>query len=112
MCKNCDVVNAVFDGAKSNPHRNLIPVHSLLHELIRAERLEVYAGDCPFENMPKVLSEEKHYTVCFYFKCPDCGEVYFLGACIRGTPVYKKIENLAEENIDNMIRGSEGTYFK
>jgi len=112
MCKNCDIVDSCFTGAKSNPHLNLVPVYSLLSVLVKRKQLEIYAGDCPFEDMMNVLNEEKHYTVCFYLKCSKCGRIYFLGTCIRGKPVYRAVDNIAEERIDNLIWGKEGTYFK
>lgn len=111
MCNNCKIVESTFEGAKSNPHRNLCPVYNLLSDLVRTGRLIIYAGDCPFENMMQILDEEKHYTVCFYLQCPQCGEIYFFGACIRGTPIYKRIDNIFQENIGNLIWGTEGTYF-
>lgn len=111
MCNNCKIVKSTFEGAKSNPHENLYPVYNLLSALVRTGRLIIYAGDCPFENMLQTLQEEKHFTVCFYLQCPQCEEIYFFGACIRGTPIYKRIVNISKENISNLIWGSEGTYF-
>lgn len=112
MCKNCNIVKETFVSAKSNPYINLVSVHSLLSTLIKRGKLEIYAGDCLFEDMLKVLSEEKHFTVCFYLKCAKCGNFYFIGACIRGKPIYKKVEKITEENINDIIWGCEGTYFK
>ncbi len=111
MCCNCSIVDSAFTGARSNPDQNLIPVYSLLSVLVSGGQLEVYAGDCPFENMMQVLEEEKHFTVCFYLQCVKCGAMYFLGACIRGTPRYGKVENISLENIENLLWGREGTYF-
>ena len=112
MCKNCDIVDSSFKGANSNPHLNLAPIHSLLSVLVKRKQLEIYAGDCPFDDMLEVLEEEKHYTVCFYLRCSECGKIYFFGACIRGTPIYKYIEDIKKEKIDNMIWGNEGVYYK
>lgn len=112
MCKNCDIVNSSFKKAVSNPHGNFIPVYNFLSVLVAKKQLEIYAGDCPFEEMLTILDEEKHYTVCFYLRCPKCKRIYFFGACIRGTPVYKRIENIKQEKIDNLILGKEGIYFQ
>ena len=112
MCNNCKIVYSTFEGAKSNPHLNLIPVYSLLSVLVKRGQLKIYAGDCPFEDMMQVLDEEKHYTVSFYLKCPECEEIYFFGACVRGTPVYKKIADISTEKISSLIWGSEGEYAK
>lgn len=112
MCKNCKVVEELFRAASSNPHENYIPVYRLLEELIKQKRLKVYAGDCSFEDVLEVLSSEKHYTVSFYLECTQCGDIFFYGACIRGKPVYKKVENVNKEKIDALLWGREGLYFR
>lgn len=78
---------------------------------MKRKQLAIYAGDCPFDEMLKVLAEEKHYTTCFYLRCSECGKIYFFGACIRGTPIYKHIEDI-KKKIDNIIWGNEGIYSK
>lgn len=112
MCNNCKVIEKLFDAANSNPHLNYMPVYFFLQELLRQKRIEIYAGDCPFENALEVLNSEVHYTVCFYLRCIKCDDIYFFGACIRGKPVYKKINNIYAEKIENMIWGREGIYFE
>lgn len=112
MCKNCKVVEELFIAASSNPHENYVPVYRLLEELIKQKRLEVYAGDCPFEDVLKVLNSEKHYTVSFYLACTQCSNIFFYGACIRGKPVYKKVENFSKEKTEALLRGREGLYFR
>lgn len=111
-CENCGIADSCLKGAASNPYMNLEPVHALLSSLLEEKRLELYAGDCPFEDMMKVLSAEEHFTVCFYLRCPKCGEIYFFGACIRGMPVYKKADDLTDEEIRNLLWGKEGSYFQ
>ena len=51
------------------------------------------------------------FVVCFYLKCAECGKLYFFGACIRGVPVYRVVENIADEKIDHRIWGKIGPYF-
>lgn len=38
--------------------------------------------------------------------------MYFFGTCIRGTPIYRKVENIKQEEINKIIWGTEGIYFK
>lgn len=111
MCNTCNIVRNAFIGAQSNPQANLIPIHNMLSVLIKQGQLEVYAGDCKFQDMLKVLEEKKHFTVCFYLVCPVCGSIYFLGSCIQGPPTYRKIQSIFKENIHNLIWGSEGSFF-
>ncbi len=110
MCGNCNIVDCVFTGAKTNPDQNFIPVYRLLSVLVSRGQLRVYAGDCPFERMVQVLEEETHFTVCFYLQCVKCGELYFFGACIRGTPRYEKAGDVSPEKIETLLWGREGVY--
>lgn len=108
MCNNCNIINQAFSCAKSY---HMLPLYHLLKAMIERNQLEVYAGDCKFEDTLQVLQEETHYTVCFYLKCPICEEYYFFGNCIRGEPVYKRVKEIDKENL-NKIWGKEGTYFQ
>lgn len=112
MCNNCDIVKAAFTGAKKEPHLNYLPVHAMLSAMLKQRRLELYAGDCPFDKMTEILESETHYTVCFYLKCTECAAYYFFGACIRGAPVYKVIDDISTVDLDKQLWGREGTYFR
>lgn len=112
MCDNCEIVKAAFEGAKSQPHLNYTPLHAMLSEMLKQRRLELYAGDCTFDEIPEVLDKETHYTVCSYLTCSECETVYFFGACVRGAPIFKEIRDITAENIDSMLWGREGELFK
>ena len=112
MCNKCDLVKAAFAGAKNEPHLNYLPVHAMLSALLKQHRLELYAGDCPFDKMTEVLESEAHYTVCSYLKCTECDTFYFFGACIRGAPIYKVIDDISAKELGKMLWGTEGTYFR
>ena len=114
MCKNCGIVSSAFQAAQPE---HFAALHAMLNTMVRDGQLRVFAGDCPLEDMPDVLREEKHYTVCFYLECPSCGEVYFFGGCIRSKPIYKRVGNTRRETIDShlwghRLWGSEGTYYQ
>lgn len=112
ICGNCEIVKTAFAGAASEPHLNYLPVHALLSTMLKQNRLEVYAGDCPFDEMTEQLNNETHYTVCFYLKCIKCGKVFFFGACVRGVPIYKAVDDTTRINFNNQLWGREGTYFE
>lgn len=111
MCEKCYVLTEIFKAADSDSHYNYIPSISFIRAMIKQDRLELYAGDCPLEEVEKHLWEEKHYTVCHYLRCTKCNQYFFIGACIRGTPIYKILGGLAEEKIDNILWGHYGTLF-
>ena len=73
--------------------------------------MELYAGDCPLEDTGAVLDAEQHYTVCHYMQCRSCGALYFVGACIRGTPVFRQVEDIRKENLGTRLWGRCGTYY-
>lgn len=112
MCNNCMILEELFMEARKEPHLHFVPVYQKLAEMINQNQLSVYAGDCRFEDALDVLAAEKHHTVCFYLKCEDCGTYFFFGACIRGVPKYRMVANIDEENIDRILWGREGNYFK
>lgn len=80
MCKNCRAIEEIFRTATLSPHLNYLPTYRLMAEMIRQKRLSVFAGDCRFEDALEVLDSEKHFTVSFYLKCEQCGELFFYGA--------------------------------
>lgn len=112
MCNNCMILEELFMVARKEPHLHLVPVYQKLVEMIKQNQLGVYAGDCRFEDALDVLASEKHYTVCFYLQCESCGEIFFLGACIRGVPKYRKVDDIKDEKIEHLLWGREGSYFK
>lgn len=112
MCKNCKIIEDVFESASSNAHYNLVPVYKMLEAMLQQKRISIYAGDCKFEDMLTELNKEQHFTVCFYLECVECYGMYFLGTCVRGVPKYKKVDNINQEKIDNILWGKEGTYFE
>ena len=86
----------------------------ILHRLMEMERqgsMELYAGDCPLEDTNAALDAERHYTVCHYVRCRQCGALYFLGACIRGTPVFRQVADIRKENLNTRLWGRCGTCF-
>ena len=54
---------------------------------------------------------ELHYTVCHYMRCRSCGALYFVGACIRGAPVFRQVADIRKENLDTRLWGRCGTYY-
>lgn len=112
MCDNCFILEQIIKYSDSNPHKNYMPTIKFIEEMISQDRIELYAGDCEVKDIKDVLYEEKSYTICHFFKCKSCDGFYFVGACIRGTPIYKKIKNIEKEKIENMVHGTIGTYYK
>lgn len=89
MCNRCSSIKSMLETAADDPHANYKPVLSFLIEALNNNVIELYAGDSRLNEAPDILKEEMHYTVCQYLRCKDCGQLFFIGACIRGTPVYK-----------------------
>jgi len=111
MCKNCYVIEGLFRAAQSNPHQNYLPVIAFITALADMKVIELFAGDCPLDEVQKHIWDEGHYTIQHYFRCPSCNEHFYVGACIRGTPIYKVVKDV-EPRILNTLWGKTGTYFE
>ena len=82
-----------------------------LMELEQQGEMELVAGDCLLRDTDAVLDAEEHYTVCHYVRCRHCGALYFMGACVRGTPVFRQVEDLGKENLSTRLWGRCGTLY-
>lgn len=111
MCRNCNIIAALFDAARDDAHKNYTPLLRFLEALEAQERIELFAGDCLLRETLEVLNSDRHFTVCHYLRCRQCGQLFFFGACIRGTPKYKLIDHIDEERISRMIWGNVGTKY-
>lgn len=102
-CPSCGQLAAQMKEDSSISYRQY---DQLLQKL-----MELYAGDCPLEDTGAVLDAEQHYTVCHYMQCRNCGALYFVGACIRGAPVFRQVADIGKENLDTRLWGRCGTYY-
>ena len=111
ICPSCGQLAVQMEEASGGSYRQYDQILQALMELEAQGDMELFAGDCPLEDTDTVLGAEQHYTVCQYMRCHSCGVIYFIGACIRGAPVYRKVENLQKENLETKLWGRYGTYF-
>ena len=102
ICPICGPLAAQM-GKAGDPHRQYDRILRELMELERQGRMELFAGDCPLEDTGAVLDAEQHYTVCHYVRCRRCGALYFVGACIRGRPVFRQVDDIKKENLNTRL---------
>ena len=110
-CPFCGSLAAQIKRSPNGSYRQYDQILCKLMELERQGCMELFAGDCPLEATDAVLNAEQHYTVCHYLRCRRCGALYFVGACIRGTPVFRQVEDIGKENLSTRLWGRCGTYF-
>ena len=110
-CSCCGSLAERMKEANGGSYRQYDQILSELIVLERQRKMELFAGDCPLEDTEKVLNSEKHYTVCHYMRCCSCGALYFVGACVRGRPVFRRVERLSEENLNVRLWGRCGRWF-
>ena len=108
---SCGPLAAQRKEDNSISHRQYAQLLQKLMELERQGDMELYAGDCPLEDTGAVLDAEQHYTVCHYMQCRSCEALYFVGACIRGAPVFRQVADIRKENLDTRLWGRCGTYY-
>ncbi len=106
----CDVLKA-FEEAKKAPLHSWRSVYGLLLERVCANKLEVYASDCDFDKALDEIAKEVHFAYYFYLRCHKCGEIYYMGICVRGTPVFKTSEEFSENQIERTVKSGIGTFF-
>jgi hypothetical protein len=111
FCPSCGQLAVQMKEASGGSYRQYDQILRKLTELERQGEMELLAGDCPLEDTDAVLEAEQHYTVCHYMRCRSCGALYFVGACIRGAPVFRQVEDMGKENLDTRLWGRCGTYY-
>ena len=110
-CPFCGQLAAQMKEASGGSYHQYDQLLQKLMELERQGNVELFAGDCPLEDTNAVLEAEQHYTVCHYMRCRSCGALYFVGACIRGAPVFRQVADIRKENLDTRLWGRCGTYY-
>ena len=111
ICPFCGPLAAQLKESPKGSYRQYDQILRNLMELEQQGCMELFAGDCPLKDTDAVLAAEQHYTVCHYVRCRRCGALYFLGACIRGTPVFRQVADIRKENLSTRLWGRCGTYF-
>lgn len=110
-CPSCGQLAAQMKENSSISHRQYAQLLQKLMELERHSDIELFAGDCPLEDTGAVLDAEQYYTFCHYMRCRSCGALYFVGACIRGAPVFRQVADIRKEKLDTRLWGRCGTYY-
>lgn len=111
VCPVCGQLAAQMKKISGGSYRQYDQLLRKLMELERQGDMELYAGDCPLEDTDAVLDAEQHYTVCHYMRCRSCGNLYFVGACIRGKPIFRQVADIRKENLDTRLWGRCGVYY-
>ena len=110
-CPSCGQLTAQMKEDSSISYRQYDQLLQKLMELEQRGDMELFAGDCTLEETDAALASERHYTVCHYMRCRRCGALYFAGACIRGRPVFRQVDDIKKENLNTRLWGRCGTYY-
>lgn len=111
MCGICSDISSMFLNAVGDNVSEYIKIIDRLQIEYDSNHLWIIAGDCPLSDAAKYLENEEHYTISHYLQCRECSQYFFVGACIRGIPVYKLLETLDNENIESKLWGQFGKRF-
>ena len=112
ICRVCEFLSGSIEGDERKLYDHYDAFIKTAARLVEDGALELFAGDCPLEAVDDVLKTERHYTVCHYMRCRTCGAIYFAGACVRGKPVLRRVENIDNENIPFRLWGRYGSFFE
>ena len=110
-CPSCGPLAAQMEEASCGSYRQYDQILQKLMELEQRGNMELFAGDCTLEETDAALASERHYTVCHYMRCRRCEALYFVGACIRGRPVFRQVDDIKKKNLNTRLWGRCGTYY-
>ena len=102
-CSTCKKIKEI----SSKTILSLIPD---LIQLYDEGYLALYAGSGYVDRIMEDIKSEKYFTYDYYFRCKECDEIYYLGICIRGTPIFRKVKEPSEIKFDPKRLGY-GEYF-
>ena len=117
MCENCEPISLVikkFAEEKycSNLYRKYMPAINTLNDFIKADVLELYAGDGPLETIPEYFDTSLDSSIVMhYFRCRNCGQFFTAGIYARGKPLMQVTEPPSQQRLNNLC-GKEGVYFQ
>ncbi len=112
QCPVCSLFHRLLASKTREPWKKFDQVMATAKDLVTQDALELFAGDCPLEDADGVLDSEQHLTVCHYLRCKSCGNLYYVGACIRGKPVFRRVTDPDTERIASRLWGHCGTFFE
>jgi len=96
QCANCTCVKEMFVDAKEK-RLGVKEVYDFLFELYKEKRLTVYMSEFPFESFWDEIMKEVYFSYRAYLKCPQCNRVFYMGVCVRGTPVYDVLYTMPDK---------------
>lgn len=112
QCPACSLFYRLLTSKTREPWKKYDQVMATARDLVTQGTLELFAGDCPLEDADGVLASEQHLTVCHYLRCKSCGNLYYVGACIRGKPVFRRVTDQDTERTAFRLWGRCGTFFE
>ncbi|WP_182524284.1 hypothetical protein [Nocardioides dongkuii] len=86
-CSCCDEV-----AVRSGDRLDLLATQANVEARLAAGRLRVLRADVPVDQMVALLERDTKYTIVSYLACVTCGATYFWGLCIRGEPIWRRVE--------------------
>ena len=92
--------------------KNYFNALSAAKTLIKDGTMELFAGDCPIEEVEQHLKDEDLYTVILYLRCQKCNTYYWLGACVRGEPGIRIVRNVHKIPLNRVLTGRKGVFFE
>ena len=112
QCPACSKFHRLLAAKIREPGKKYDQAMATARDLMAQGTLELFAGDCPLEDADGILASEQHLTVCHYLRCKSCGSLYYVGACIRGKPVFRRVTDQDTERIAFRLWGRCGTFFE
>lgn len=112
MCPKCKEIKVIFKEATVDPYHLYLPTLYYLKEKMLSGGIDLYAGDCPIDEVENNLKSEIHSTICHYFKCDYCNQIFFVGSAIHGTPTFSLINDVSDDIMNRVLWGRYGSRYQ
>lgn len=84
QCPACSSLHKLLTANARDSWKKYDQVMATSRDLVIQGTLELFAGDCPLEDVDDALASEQHLTVCHYLRCKSCGNLYYVGGLHPG----------------------------
>lgn len=83
-----------------------------LESLVKKGDLDLVCGSCDLNQTVRYFEQEKFYTLSHFLTCNTCARTFYVGACVRGSPVFEVDREIPpKEKLFNVYNGRVGSVF-
>jgi hypothetical protein len=101
-----------LDAVKIDSYEKWNLAYEIMRKLREQNKLKIYIADTSFDHYIEEIRKEEHYTYNIYVECVACKQIYYIGVCIRGAPIFKINEKPDKESFKALILADNKTVYE